>query len=49
MKTIDLHTYYPWYPSGSFLELADEIAAALDEFEREMASYKLRMYRNKAH
>ena len=49
MQRIDLCMYYPWYPIGSFIDLPDEIVATLDEFERQMATYKRRAHWNKAH
>ena len=49
MKTINLRDYYPFYTSDCFLDVPDEVAAMLHDFELREAAYRLRTYRNKAY
>ena len=39
MRTINLRDYYPLYTSDCFIDVPDEIADLLDEFERREAAY----------
>ena len=48
MQRIDLHSYYPWYPIGSHLNVPDEIVDVMDMYTRRMRAYKRNIYRNKA-
>ena len=34
MATINLRRYYPHYPKDKFIDVSDEVAAALDEGKR---------------
>jgi len=49
MKTINLRDYYPSYTSDCFINVPDEIAAILHDFEQREAAYRLRTYRHKAY
>jgi len=49
MKTINLRDYYPFYTSDCFIDVPDEIAAILHDFELREAAYRLRTYRHKAY
>lgn len=49
MKTINMRDYYPFYSSDCFIEVPDEVAAMLHDFELREAAYRLRTYRNKAY
>ena len=49
MKTINLRDYYPFYTSNCFIEVPDEVAAMLHDFELQEAAYHLRTYRHKAY
>lgn len=49
MTIINLRDFYPSYTSDSFIEVPDEVAAALLEFDRKEAAYRLRTYRHKAY
>ncbi|BAL00106.1 hypothetical protein OBV_29070 [Oscillibacter valericigenes Sjm18-20] len=44
MKTINLRDYYPFYTSDCFIEVPDEVAAMLHDFELREAAYHLRTY-----
>ena len=47
MQRINLHTYYPELPEDSFIEVEDEIAAAMKPHALEDASHARRMRANK--
>ena len=49
MKTINLRDYYPFCTSDCFIDVPDEIAAILHDFELREAAYRLRTYRHKAY
>jgi RNA polymerase sigma-70 factor (ECF subfamily) len=49
MKTINLRDYYPFYTSDCFVEIPDEVATMLHDFELREAAYHLRTYRHKAY
>lgn len=49
MKTINLRDYYPFYTFDCFMDVPDEVAAMLHDFELREAAYRLRTYRNKAY
>ena len=48
-KTINLRAYYPFYASEFFIDVPDEVAAMLYDFELREAAYRLRTYRHRAH
>lgn len=48
MQRINLRDYYPFYTSDSFIDVPDEVAAMLQEFDRHEAAYHMRTYRHKA-
>lgn len=48
MKTINLRDYYPFYHNDLFIEVSDEVAAALQEAERQERNYLRRVVYNKA-
>ena len=47
MQRINLHTYYPSLPEDSFIEVEDEIAAAMKPHSVEDVSHARRMRKNK--
>lgn len=49
MKIINMRDYYSFYTSDCFIEVPDEVAALLHNFELREAAYRLRTYRNKAY
>ena len=49
MTKINLRDFYPFYTTDLFVEIPDEVAAALCEAERLEHNYIRRMYWNKAH
>lgn len=50
MKTINLKIYYPdTYPQDHFIEVTDEVAAALLDAHRYESAYQRRAFWNKAH
>lgn len=49
MKRINLRDYYPSYTSDSFIDVSDEVAAMLQEFDRYETAYRMRTYRHKAY
>lgn len=49
MTIINLRDFYPFYTTDSFIEVPDEVAAAMAEFDRKEAAYRLRTYRHKAY
>lgn len=49
MAIINLRDYYPFYIADCFIDVPDEVAAAMAEFERKEAAYRLRTYRHKAY
>lgn len=48
MKAINLRDYYPFYHNDLFIEVSDEVAAALQEAERQERNYLRRVVYNKA-
>lgn len=49
MTIINLRNYYPFYTTDCFMEVPDEVAEAMAEFDRKEAAYRLRTYRHKAY
>lgn len=49
MTIINLRDIYPFYTSDCFMEVPDEVATAMAEFDRKEAAYRLRTYRYKAY
>ncbi len=49
MKIINLRNLYPLYHNDLFVEVSDEVAAALAEAERMERNYIRRVYWNKAY
>ena len=49
MAIINLRDFYPYYTADSFIEVPDEVAEAMAEFDRKEAAYRLRTYRHKAY
>ena len=49
MTIINLRDFYPYYTADSFIEVPDEVAEAMAEFDRKEAAYRLRTYRHKAY
>lgn len=49
MTIINLRDFYPFYITDSFIEVPDEVAAAMADFDRKEAAYRLRTYRHKAY
>ena len=49
MAIINLRDFYPYYTMDSFIEVPDEVAEAMAEFDRKEAAYRLRTYRHKAY
>ena len=49
MKRINLRDYYPFYTSDSLIDIPDEVAAMLQEFNRSETAYRMRTYRHKAY
>lgn len=49
MKKINLRDLYPFYHNDLFVEVSDEVAAALAEAERMEKNYIRRVYWNKAY
>ncbi len=49
MAIINLRDFYPYYTMNSFIEVPDEVAEAMAEFDRKEAAYRLRTYRHKAY
>ena len=49
MTIINLRDIYPFYTMDYFIEVPDEVAAAIQEFDRREAAYRLRTYRHKAY
>ena len=48
MKEINLRDYYPFYKEDIFVEVPDEIALLLREYELLEEAYRIRTYRYKA-
>ena len=48
MTTINLRDYYPFFPNDLFIDVSDEVAAALAEAERRERNYIRRLVYNKA-
>lgn len=48
MTIINLREFYPWYISDQFIEVTDEVAAALKEGKLYEAAHRRRIIRNKA-
>jgi RNA polymerase sigma-70 factor (ECF subfamily) len=49
IKKINLRDYYPHYQFDSFVDVTDDIANLLREFELSEAAYRLRTYRHRAY
>lgn len=49
MKTINLRDYYPYYRQDNFIELPDEVIAAIKPYRAEEQAHRRRMYRNKVY
>ena len=49
MKIVNLKDYYLFYTSDYLIDISDEIAELLQELERQEATYRRRIYRNKAY
>ena len=49
MAIINLRDFYPYYTMDSFIEVPDEVAEAMAEFDRKEAAYRLRTYQHKAY
>lgn len=49
MKTINLRDYYSYYTHDAFIELPDEIVAAMKPYKTEEQAHWRRMYRNKVY
>lgn len=48
MIKINLRDYYPFYQKDCFVDIPDEVAQELRNFDRMESAYQRRMYRNKA-
>lgn len=48
MIKINLRDYYPFYKKDCFVDIPDEVAEELRNFDRMESAYQRRMYRNKA-
>lgn len=49
MTIINLRDIYPFYTSDCLIKVPDEVAAAMAEFDRKEAAYRLRTYRHRAY
>lgn len=50
MAKINLREHYPdYYPTDYIIEVPDEVAALMQEFDRREAAYRRRVYYHKAH
>lgn len=49
MTIINLRNFYPFYTTNCFIEVLDEVAEAMAEFDRKEAAYRLRTHRHKAY
>jgi RNA polymerase sigma-70 factor (ECF subfamily) len=49
MIKINLRDYYPFYQYDCFVEVREEVADVLMEFDRQETAYLRRMCRNNAH
>jgi RNA polymerase sigma-70 factor (ECF subfamily) len=49
MAAINLRDFYPWYTQDEFVEVSDEVAAAMAEAERLERNHARRTCYNKAH
>ena len=49
MVKVNLHAFYPFYDQDCLIGVSDEVAAALQFFERQEASYQRRTRRYKAY
>jgi DNA-directed RNA polymerase specialized sigma subunit, sigma24 homolog len=49
MVLINLRKYYEFYQQDDFVEVPDEVAEALQQLDRQEASHRRKVYRNKAH
>ena len=49
MKTINLRDYYPYYTRDTFVDLPDEVIAAIKPYRAEEQAHRRRMYRNKVY
>lgn len=48
MAKINLRDYYPYYQNDRFIDIQNDVAQALQKFERQEAAYKRKLYRHKA-
>ena len=48
MTTINLKDFYPWYTQDEYIEVSDEVAAALKADKLYEAAYQRKVMRNKA-
>ena len=48
MQSINLRDYYPFYSIDIFVDVPDEVAAALLEAKQQEEAYRRRIYRHKA-
>ena len=48
MTTINLKDFYPWYTHDEYIEVSDEVAAALKADKLYEAAYQRKVMRNKA-
>lgn len=49
MALINLRKYYEYYHQDEFVEIPDEVAEALQQLDRQEASYRRKVYRYKAY
>lgn len=49
MVIINLRELYPFYQEDCFVEVADEVAQAMQQFDRQEATYRRKVYRHKAY
>lgn len=49
MTTINLRDYYPFYHQDVFVDVPDDLAAQLNQWERDENTYYVRRRRNRAH
>ena len=49
MVRVNLRKYYEFYHYDEFVEIPDEVAEALQQLDRQEASYRRKVYRYKAY
>lgn len=49
MTTINLRDFYPWYTQDEYIDVPDEVAAAMQQAKRLERNYIRRVFYNKAH